>query len=318
MYVLDFDYISKLNVSPQQIYDWCSEVWKIKSKCVLPAKTKMWQGSSGRYITMPCVIPDEDIAGVKFISRNIESLNDVPARNSNIMIQQCSKMGLLAVVDGIWITNMRTGAIAAHSVLTYSKSNFKTIGMIGLGLAAWSFMYIFGNVYRLPLMVKLFKYKDQAEKFIDRFAKFFPHLNFEIVDSVEEVCSCDTVVSAISYAHENLCDDSVFNPGCLIVPIHTAGFQNCDQTFDRFVIDDHEHVKGFKYYDSFKQKAVEMGDVENNLCAGRNNDEERIIAYCGGIALHDIYIAHKIYEIALQRKDVPEVKMHFPNKHLWV
>lgn len=318
MRILDFEYVKNLKIPPQQIYEWCNDVWKMKGECVLPPKMRMWQGDSGRYITMPCVIPELDIAGVKLISRNIDSYEGIPARNSNIMLQKCSSAGLYGVVDGIWITNMRTGAIAAHSVIEYSKRGFKTLGIMGLGNAARSFMYIFGNVFRNELNVKLLRYKDQAEQFAARFSAEFPWLHFKLVDSCEEICSCDAVVSAVSYARATFAKDDVFQPGCIVVPIHTAGFQNCDLSFDKVIIDDHDHVSSFKYYSEFRDKAIEIEMIEKKLYAGRENNMERIIAYSGGIALHDIYIATKLLQIAEERNDLENITMRQPADRFWV
>lgn len=318
MKIIDFEYIRNLHTPPQTVYDWCNDVWRMKNDCILPPKVKMWQGKSGRYITMPCVIPELDIAGVKFISRNVDDHEGIPAKSSNIMLQKCSHSGLLAVVDGTWITNMRTGAIAAHSVIEYSKTGFKSLGLMGLGMAARSFVYMLGNVFRQELTVKLLRYKDQAEQFAERYRKTFPQLHFEIVEQYEDICICDAVVSAVSFARSNFVDDSVFQPGCIVVPIHTAGFQNCDLTFDKVIIDDEGHVSGYRYYQEFKDRAIEIEAIENGRCAGRESDTERIIAYSGGIALHDIYIATKILEIAERRNDVPNIAMQQPQERFWL
>lgn len=112
MKILDFDKIKSLNLSAEEMYSWTENVWKQQDSFILPPKSKMLQGESGRYFTMPCVLPQYDISGVKFICRNVDDVDGVPARNSNIMLQNCSKHGLLAVMDGTYITNMRTGANA--------------------------------------------------------------------------------------------------------------------------------------------------------------------------------------------------------------
>ena len=97
-----------------------------------------------------------------------------------------------------------------------------------------------------------------------------------------------------------------------------GGFQNCDLSFDRVIIDDHGHVASFKYYEQFKPRAVEMGDVVKGEAPGRLSDEERIITYCGGIALHDLYIAAKVLELAAERDDVPEFEMGAPETRFWI
>lgn len=318
MLVLDFKTIKNMNVSEKEIYQWCNEAWKMKDRCILPAKMKMWEGVSGRYITMPCVIPDYDIAGIKFISRNVDDVNGIPARNSHIFIQKRSELGLLAVEDGMWITNMRTAAIAVHSVIEYSSDDARTLGIMGLGLVAYAFMMFLGKVSTRKYTIKLLRYKDQAEKFIERFKDKFSQFGFEIVDNYVDICSCDIVVSAVSFARKEFASDEVFKPGCLVVPIHTAGFQNCDLFFDKVIIDDAEHVKHFKYYEHFKDKACEVSQIENGERCGRDNNTQRILAYCGGIALHDLYCGYKIYQKALQKGCGISVDMKYPEQHLWI
>ena len=117
MKFVDFNQVKNLGLSAQEMYNWTCDVWRLQDTFILPAKTKMWQGESGRYITMPCCMPDQDIAGVKFISRNVDDVNGLPARNSNIMLQRISEHGLYAVLDGTYITTMRTGACAYYNAV---------------------------------------------------------------------------------------------------------------------------------------------------------------------------------------------------------
>ncbi len=122
----------------------------------------------------------------------------------------------------------------------------------------------------------------------------------------------------MSYARNEFVADNVFKPGCLVVPIHTGGFQNCDLFFDKVIIDDVEHVKGFKYYKQFKSRMTEVGDIENGKATGRDNNNQRIIAYCGGIALHDLFYGYKIYQIAMEKGYGTDVDMNYPETHLWI
>lgn len=318
MKILDFNTIKKMGIREKDVYDWCNEVWLLKEECVLPAKTKMWEGKSGRYITMPCIMPMLDIAGVKFISRNVDDANGIPARNSHIMIQQRSKLGLLTVEDGMWITNMRTAAIAVHSVIKYSREDAKTLGLMGLGLVAWTFMKIFGSLCSKNYTIKLLRYKDQAERFVERFKQEFPQFNYEMVDTYDDICSSDIVVSAVGYARNEFAKNEIFQQGCLVVPIQTSGFQNCDLCFDKVIVDDIEHVKSYKYYERFKEKISEVSKIEKNEMTGRDSSTQRIIAYCGGIALHDIFCGYKIYQMAVERGYGIDVDMEYPNRHLWI
>lgn len=315
MKIVDFDKIKSLNLSAEEMYQWTADVWKLQDTFILPAKTKMWQGESGRYITMPCVLPQYDIAGVKFICRNVDDVNGLPARNSNIMLQNCSKHGLLAVMDGTYITNMRTGANAAYNAITFSKSKPKTLAVYGLGLTARAFMFFYTAIHKEPITVKVLRYKNQAELFIEEF-KSNQALDFQICDSLEELFDSDIIVSCVSFARKELCDISVYKEGCTVVPVHTSGFQNCDLAFDKVVVDDVDHVKGYRYFDEFQNKMLRITDVANARVTGRDNDKQRIVIYDGGIAVHDLYFAMKVLEKI--GDDCIQIPMSYPQERFWI
>ena len=94
----------------------------------------------------------------------------------------------------------------------------------------------------------------------------------------------------------------LFKPGVLVVPVHTRGFQNCDLVFDKVFADDEDHVKGFKYFDRFRNFA-EISSVLKKQTSGRIDDKERILAYNVGIGIHDIFFAMKIIQILINLKE---------------
>lgn len=315
MKILDFNTIKNLNLSYEEMYAWTEEVWRRQDEFTLVPKMRMWQGDSGRYMIMPCILEPYDIAGVKFICRNIDDANGLPARNSNIMLQQISKHGLLAVLDGTYITTMRTGACAAFNAETFSKENPKTLALYGLGLAARAFMLFYATIHKQPIEVKVIRYKTQAEDFISEF-KHYPHLHFTICDTLPQLFDSDIIVSCVSFAHQELCNEEHYPSGCTIIPVHTSGFQNCDLTFDKVVIDDESHVMKYRYFEQFKNRMVRITDVVNGREKGRENDNQRLIIYNGGIALHDMFWAMKIVEKV--GDNCPSIPMAYPKERFWL
>ena len=83
--------------------------------------------------------------------------------------------------------------------------------------------------------------------------------------------------------------------GILEVPVPTRGFQNRELVFDRVFADDRAHVENFKYFNRFR-RFDEISNVLNGLSAGRESNEEKILSYNIGIAIHDIYFASKVLE----------------------
>lgn len=315
MKIIDFDAIRNLNIPLSEMYDWTATVWKEQDEFLLAAKISIWQGESGRFMTMPCVLPKYNIAGVKFISRNVDDANGIPARNSNILLQSLTEHGLVAVMDGTFITTMRTGACAAYNAINFAKKESRTLALYGLGLTARAFMLFYADKLEHKMTIKVMKYKDQAELFIDEF-KDNKNLSFEICDTIEDLFDSDIIVSCVSFAHKELAPIEVYPKGCTIIPVHTAGFQNCDLVFEKIFVDDIDHVKKYRYFEQFKDRMVRITDVATGKLKGRENNDERIIVYNGGIALTDMYWAIKIYEKI--GTGCPQITMSYPTKRFWV
>ena len=297
------------------MYDWTAKVWEEQDEFLLAAKISIWQGESGRYMTMPCVLPKYNIAGVKFITRNVDDADGIPARNSNIMLQSLTEHGLIAVMDGTYITTMRTGACAAYNAINFARKDSRTLALYGLGLTARSFMLFYADKLDHPMTVKVMKYKDQAERFIEEFGNN-PLLSFEICTAIEDLFQADIIVSCVSFAHKELAPVETYPAGCTIIPVHTAGFQNCDLEFEKVFVDDIDHVKKYRYYEQFKNRMARIADVANNRKPGRENDQERILVYNGGIALTDMYWAMKIVEMVGDA--CSQIPMSYPSDRFWV
>jgi ornithine cyclodeaminase/alanine dehydrogenase-like protein (mu-crystallin family) len=52
---------------------------------------------------------------------------------SGMLLYEADTDALRAMVDTEYITTLRTGASTANSAFLFTKSNFKTVGLIGLG-----------------------------------------------------------------------------------------------------------------------------------------------------------------------------------------
>ncbi len=294
-YITDQE-IEDLGITPAQCVEWVRDSLIIKGECQLPTKIHVHPQGSDFITTMPCLLPKEQHQfGVKVVSR-IEGRH--PALKSSLTLYDSVSGEVLALMESNWITAMRTGAMAALAIKTLCNSHSKIYSFMGLGHIARAAMKCLTDITRNEhLIIRLLRYKDQAEKFKAEFEKE-GNLEFQIVDDVEQLISdSDVVVSAITSADGLLVENlDMFKPGVLLVPIHTRGFQNCDTVFDKIFGDDYDHIKGFQYFYQFKS-FNELGDVLLGKVIGRETDEEKIIAYNYGLALHDVYYASKIWKL---------------------
>ena len=165
MKIISFEYVRALNISPMVCYEWASKMILHKEDAFLPAKTHMNMPGNVFCNVMPCILRMSDMAwgGVKVVTRYPERN---PALDSKILLFNATSGEFLALIDWNWITAMRTGAVAVHSIMNLAKKNFSVVGMIGLGNTARATLSVLATM--LPdrdLNIKLLRYKNQAEIF---------------------------------------------------------------------------------------------------------------------------------------------------------
>lgn len=320
MKIVSFENVKALNISPTHCYEWVSEMIAHKADAVLPAKIHMNMPGNVFCNVMPCLIHGEKntMGGVKVVTRYPERK---PSLDSKILLFNADSGEFLALMDGNWITAMRTGAVAAHSVIHLAKSDWSTVSIIGLGNVARSSLLVLASMGNRFMTVKLLRYKNQAELFAERF-KDFSNVTFQIVDTMEEcIRGSEVVLSCATYFENDIASNDWFEEGVLVVPVHTRGFTNCDLFFDKVFADDTGHVEHFKNFAKFRYYA-EVSDMVNGKFVGRENDKERILAYNIGVSIHDINYAAHIYQMFEQIPDIfnhlADVEMHDPTDKFWI
>lgn len=311
MKVIDFNTIAQLGIQPKLCVDWVKDAFLQKYDSILPPKISISQPNNIFFNTMPCYIPNLDVFGVKVVSRFPKR---APALQADIMLYNAIDGELLATMDASWITTMRTGAVTALAIETLKRKNCKEYSFVGLGNTARATLLCLNSIHpNEEIIVNLLAYKEQEQLFINRFIEF-SNIKFNVWHNIDDMFSkSEVIISAITAADTILCPDAVYRKGTLIVPIHTRGFQNCDLFFDKIYADDKEHVKDFKNFARFK-RFDEISQVLLKNTPGRESDDECIISYNIGIALHDIYFATKIYNL-VQKENI---LLNSLNNKYWV
>ena len=309
--------IDALNISPKECIEWVKEGFLMKDDAQMPAKLSVHPQGEDFMTSMPCLLPKYNgrkYFGLKLVSR-IEG--QTPTLKSDITLYDAETGQLLAIMDGDWITAMRTGAVAALAARTFQRKGVDTYSMIGLGniARAVALCLIADNEDR-HITIRLMRYKDQAEQFIERF-KGHDNVTFEIIDNPTAFLSeADVVISCVTVATELLFpDNSLYKKGVTVIPVHVRGFQNCDLFFDKVFGDDTGQIQTWKYFHQFHEYD-EIHHVLQGKNPGRTNDDERILSYNYGLALHDIVFASKIYEKAINTSQGFEYQKQ--DKKTWV
>jgi len=317
--VLQQSQIESLHISPATCIDWVRDGFLMKDEVQMPAKLSVHPQGEDFITSMPCLLPERDgkkYFGIKIISRIDGQL---PTLQSNILLYNALTGQMLAMFDGDWITAMRTGAVAALAVRTFQRSGVDTYSMVGLGnIARAVALCLIDDNRQRPITIRLMRYKDQAELFVERF-KDYTNVTFQIVDDRSTfVSEAEVLISCVTYATELLFpEDALFQKGITVVPVHMRGFQNCDLFFDKVYGDDTDQIRDFKYFSQFHQYD-EFHHVLQNKNPGRTNDNERILSYNYGMGLHDIVFASKIYELFSENDAAESFSLERQNQKIWV
>lgn len=288
--------IEDLNITPLEYYKWVDEVLNHFDEYILPIKTRIPLRTEDYFNIMPCVLPSLGYMGLKVVTRSENRrANGLPNIDGDILLYDYESCNLKALMDGGLITTIRTAAIAVHSML-HLVGNYSTIAMVGLGnIGTYIGKILFELIKDKPVKIKLYRYKDHAERFEELFRNY-SNLSFEICDTYESLMKdSDVVFSSVTYMEQDFCDSANYKKGCTVIPVHMRGFKECDKTFDHIITSDLESIKKFQYYNQMRRLSL-LNDVLKKKTHIRESVDDRVIVYNLGISLYDIYFASMLYK----------------------
>lgn len=289
---VDKETIMSLSISAKDKYEWVDRTLKNKSNYILPTKTRMPLKDTDYFNVMPCALPSEGVLGLKVVTRNenrrLRSQSNI---DGDILLYSYDDFLPEALIDGAYITTIRTAAVAVHSMLNFA-SNRETIAMIGLGNIGIEIGNIlFELLADEKIKVKLFRYKDHAQKFIERFSKY-KNIEFYICDTYDELMSdSDVVFSSVTYVENDFCNADIYKKDCTVIPVHLRGLKECDIKFDTVITSDLISIQKFSNYNLISNLKYIDDIIESKHGIGG-----RTIIYNLGLAVYDIYFANEIYK----------------------
>jgi ornithine cyclodeaminase/alanine dehydrogenase len=278
----------------------------------LPSKISVHAYEGAASIAMPTYIEDMDALGCKWISDSPRNYaHDLPYITGLVVVNDPETCIPLAVMDSSWITKSRTGAVTAIAAKHLARRGSRIMGVIGAGVQGRSNSLAICRVLPDIQTIKVFdirdearqKYMREAEKTLDRSIDVMP------VENVKEaVESSDVVITAIATTAKMspIISTEWFKKGVFYAAIDDWSLIGLEAVskFDKFVTDDLKQTRSFMLKESPKELPTfyaELGDIVTGKKAGRENDIERIMDNNLGLAIHDIALAKRVYELARQK-----------------
>ncbi len=259
---------------------------------------------------MPAYIAPQQALGIKWVS-------SVPANTERGLPQTAGLVVLndpetafpVAVMDGTWITAMRTGAVSAVTARYLGPRRVEVLGLIGCGVQMRTQLLALNPTLR-PRQVRAFDIRPAAlEAFVSQMQELVDVPIAACGSAREAVDGADVVVSAtwLLPPQNPPIKRDWLKPGSLMLPIDidsvlepevylTADKFVCDRW--RAILDIHEH--GWLPA-GLPTLYAELAEVVGGQKPGRESDDERIVAMNTGMALEDVSMAKLAYTRAVQR-----------------
>ena len=210
----------------------------------------------------------------------------------------------LAIMDGTWITAVRTAATTAVAAKYLAKRNSEVVGIFGAGVQGETHLMALNEVFKL----KSVRIADVSKEYRAQFAKEMGEkLGLDIVaveDNKQVVSGADIVVAATT-GNAALVKKEWVEPGLFIAKV--GSYQEVDfgmlAMVDKLVVDWWEYVSHRVpeiMETNIKRENVyaELAETVSGRKSGRENDTEKILFISIGMGVEDAAVALRVYQRA--------------------
>jgi len=296
-YLSEADLIN-LNISTKEV------VAVIERVISQAAQGKVWSAPKAvmtppdqRYMMAALAAMDEpNMLAVKTVVLNPDNPNHGLPQINGLVTMLDSVTGLpLAIMDGCWVTGVRTAGLSATAAKHMANPDAQTIGFVGTGLQARTHLQAFAEMFPLKHM-KMF---GRGQKNKDLLAVLAADLGLTVQDCAsgqEVVENVDLLVTTVTHTGgaAPFLDASGMRPGAfaavvdLAAPWHKSSFVS----LDKVIIDDEEQEAALP--NKLCDAEVIDGDLSKLVSGqvlGRHHADQRTGFIFRGHALGDLALS---------------------------
>lgn len=312
--IIPLDKISEVNKAVERAF-FCYG----KKEIQMPAKLYLYF-KKGDLRIMPSFSPELGIAGTKIVNVHPENPKINLKTVMAVIILNDSDTGLpLVLMDGTYITAMRTGAASAVATKYLSRKDALSLGVVGAGIQAITQIAAISQVRKLKEIVVF----DIRGENVEKLAKTLKKIKIKIkkTENIKEAAEKDILVTSTPSRKPIIKADWI-REGAHINAIgaDAVGKQELDPKIlkkAKIVVDDWAQAshsgeinvplkKGI-----IKEKDIyaSLGEIVVGKKKGRINDKEITIFDSTGLAIQDLYTAELVYRATEKKKDYRKIKL---------
>jgi ornithine cyclodeaminase/alanine dehydrogenase-like protein (mu-crystallin family) len=229
---------------------------------------------------------------------------------------------LVAMIEADYLGQMRTGAASGVATKLMSRANSRVVGIIGTGLQARTQLEAIANVRKLEEVRACGR---DAKRRADFAAEMTERLNVPVkaAGSAEEAVRDADIVITSTTSTNPVVEGKWLKPGMHINAIganfpqkrelDAAAVERCDviaaDSREQAKLESGDLIHVFGSDASRWEKVQELADIVGGKVAGRTDAKQITLFKSNGIAIEDIVVAGRIYELARARKIGREIPM---------
>jgi len=279
-------------------------------KTILPAKIYIELPKRvGDFRAMPAFLEDPPRAGIKWVNVHPGNRQKKLPTVMGIIVLSDTQTGFpLAIMDGTYITKMRTGAGGAVAAQYLARKDSKIVGLVGCGVQAETQLLFLLEIFQLTQI----NYWGLTPKDRRRFQKRFPKLlNLQACTNIREVVFNADIVVTTTPTRKPLLRMPWIQPGTHINAIgaDAKGKQELEAGIlkkGKLVVDDWEQASesgemNVPYARGELKKRNVYGTLGEIVCGfkkGRVRPDEITIFDATGLAIQDVAVAWEVYKKA--------------------
>lgn len=208
----------------------------------------------------------------------------------------------LALMDGTYITAMRTGAATAVAVRLLAPPGARVLAILGAGVQGQSHLQLVPRVLDVAEVRIASRTAAHAERLAERHPRARAVATMgEAVDGADVVCCCTD-------ATEPIVDEDMVEPGALVTSVASRGHELAANLLRRARVAvewrgaaTSPPLTGATELQGFDPASlVELGEILDGRAPGRTAADERIVYKSTGHAIEDVAAARLVYDRALE------------------
>ena len=256
-----------------------SALAKFSAREVLqPMRSVLTVGPTKAYFgLMPAYVPSPASLGAKLVTVFGDNhKRDLPSHLATILLLDPETGGLLAIMDGRYITEARTAAVSAVSTRFLAKPDASTLAIIGSGVQARSHLEAYQLVRQLK-EVRIWSPKQRSrEQFVEDMSD---HTSIPIVaaDSAEAAVRGADLIVLVTSSPTPVIEDAWVSKGAHVVCVGAC--RPNQQEMPPALV-----ARSRLFVDSKAAAVVEAGDIVMNIAA-KLFDESHIRGEIGELVL---------------------------------